>query len=124
MQQLVGSLLLCPALSHLDMHECSTPLDLNLIHRIMPNNTFEKKKFASVTIHVSDPNSTVLLFASGKMVLTGCHDFLNCILACHCVIDVLRRRLPGFFLEVRKQSSRRTIWIPILILTKISASQE
>jgi len=78
----------------------STPLDLNLIHSIMPNSTFEKKKFAAVTIRMSDPNSTVLLFASGKMVLTGCRDFLTCILACHCVIDVLRRRLPGFFLEV------------------------
>jgi len=78
----------------------SAPLDLNLIHSIMPNSTFKKKKFAAVTIRLCDPNCTLLLFASGKMVLTGCRDFMTCILACHCVVDVLRRRLPGFFLEV------------------------
>lgn len=78
----------------------STPLDLNLIHSIMPNSTFKKKKFAAVTIRLCDPNCTVLLFASGKMVLTGCRDFMTCILACHSVVDLLRHRLPGFFLEV------------------------
>ena len=78
----------------------SAPLDLNLIHSIMPNSTFKKKKFAAVTIRLCDPNCTVLLFASGKMVLTGCRDFMTCILACHSVVDLLRRRLPGFYLEV------------------------
>jgi transcription initiation factor TFIID TATA-box-binding protein len=34
------------------------------------------------------------------MVLTGCRDFMTCILACHSVVDLLRNRLPGFFLDV------------------------
>jgi transcription initiation factor TFIID TATA-box-binding protein len=37
----------------------------------------------------------VLLFASGKMVLTGCRDFLLCVLATHKVIAVLRQAIPS-----------------------------
>ena len=74
---------------------CSNlPFDLQLIHSILPNSTFKKKKFAAITIRLFDPHCTVLLFASGKMVLTGCRDFLLCILATHQVIAILRRAIP------------------------------
>jgi transcription initiation factor TFIID TATA-box-binding protein len=74
---------------------CSNlPFDLQLIHSILPNSTFKKKKFAAITIRLFDPHCTVLLFASGKMVLTGCRDFLLCILATHKVIAILRRAIP------------------------------
>ena len=73
----------------------SLPFDLQLIHSILPNSTFKKKKFAAITIRLFDPHCTVLLFASGKMVLTGCRDFLLCVLATHKVIAVLRQAIPG-----------------------------
>lgn len=72
----------------------SLPFDLQLIHSILPNSTFKKKKFAAITIRLFDPHCTVLLFASGKMVLTGCRDFLLCVLATHKVIAILRRAIP------------------------------
>jgi transcription initiation factor TFIID TATA-box-binding protein len=72
----------------------SLPFDLQLIHSILPNSTFKKKKFAAITIRLFDPHCTVLLFASGKMVLTGCRDFLLCVLATHKVIAVLRQAIP------------------------------
>jgi transcription initiation factor TFIID TATA-box-binding protein len=46
-----------------------------------------------------DPHCTVLLFASGKMVLTGCRDFLLCVLATHKVIAVLRQAIPSVDFE-------------------------
>jgi transcription initiation factor TFIID TATA-box-binding protein len=72
----------------------SLPFDLQLIHSILPNSTFKKKKFAAITIRLFDPHCTVLLFASGKMVLTGCRDFLLCVLATHKVIAILRQAIP------------------------------
>jgi transcription initiation factor TFIID TATA-box-binding protein len=72
----------------------SLPFDLQLIHSILPNSTFKKKKFAAITIRLFDPHCTVLLFASGKMVLTGCRDFLLCVLATHKVIAILRSAIP------------------------------
>ena len=72
----------------------SLPFDLQLIHSVLPNSTFKKKKFAAITIRLFDPHCTVLLFASGKMVLTGCRDFLLCVLATHKVIAVLRQAIP------------------------------
>jgi transcription initiation factor TFIID TATA-box-binding protein len=77
----------------------SLPFDLQLIHSILPNSTFKKKKFAAITIRLFDPHCTVLLFASGKMVLTGCRDFLLCVLATHKVIAVLRHAIPGVDFE-------------------------
>jgi TATA-box binding protein (TBP) (component of TFIID and TFIIIB) len=68
----------------------SLPFDLQLIHSILPNSTFKKKKFAAITIRLFDPHYTVLLFASGMMVLTGYRDFLLCVPATHKVIAVLR----------------------------------
>ena len=67
----------------------SLPFDLQLIHSILPNSTFKKKKFVAITIRLFDPHCTVLLFASGKIVLTGCRDFLLCVLTTHKVIAVL-----------------------------------
>ncbi len=72
----------------------SLPFDLQLIHSILPNTTFKKKKFASITIRLFDPHCTVFLFASGKMVLTGCRDFLLSVLATHKVIVILRQVIP------------------------------
>jgi transcription initiation factor TFIID TATA-box-binding protein len=78
----------------------SLPFDLQLIHSILPNSTFKKKKFAAITIRLFDPHCTVLLFASGKMVLTGCRDFLLCVLVTHKVIAVLlRQAIPGVDFE-------------------------
>jgi transcription initiation factor TFIID TATA-box-binding protein len=56
---------------------------------------FEKQKFAAITIRLGEPTCTVLLFTSGKMVLTGCKSLLDCILASNIVANLLRKGFPG-----------------------------
>ncbi len=45
-------------------------LNLEVISRFMPNSQYEKQKFAAITIQLGAPQCTMLLFTSGKMVLT------------------------------------------------------
>ena len=76
-------------------------LDLRAISHLIPNAKFEKQKFADITIRLGQPVCTVLLFTSGKMVLTGCRSMIDCILASTSVLYLLRTGFPGvcFLLE-------------------------
>jgi transcription initiation factor TFIID TATA-box-binding protein len=71
------------------------PLDLELVNTLLPNSCFSKKKFAAITVRLDDPTCTILLFGSGKCVLTGCRDFVSCIRAVHVVFDLLRKSVHG-----------------------------
>jgi len=73
---------------------CSA-LNLRTVSRLIPNCRFDKQKFAAITIRIRNPMCTVLLFTSGKMVLTGCRTYLECIMASHEVVSMLRRSVPG-----------------------------
>lgn len=70
-------------------------IDLLAVSNLLPNALFEKQKFAAITIRLGEPTCTVLLFTSGKMVLTGCKSLLDCILASNIVANLLRRGFPG-----------------------------
>ena len=70
-------------------------LNLQAVSDMLPNAVFEKQKFAAITIRLGKPTCTVLLFTSGKMVLTGCKSLLDCILASKIVADLLRKVFPG-----------------------------
>ena len=70
------------------------PLDLCHVSRLLHNAHFDKQKFAAITIRLHDPVCTVLLFTSGKLVLTGTKTFLECIYACMLVLKILRRGTP------------------------------
>lgn len=70
-------------------------LDLRAISNMLPNSKFEKQKFAAITIRLGQPVCTVLLFTSGKMVLTGCKSMLDCILASTSVYHHMRQGFPG-----------------------------
>jgi transcription initiation factor TFIID TATA-box-binding protein len=76
------------------------PLDLHLVSMLLPNSSFTKKKFAAITIRLQAPVCTVLLFASGKMVLTGCQDFLGCIYATYHIMNLLRNNIHGVHFEI------------------------
>ena len=70
-------------------------LDLRAICNLLPNAYFEKQKFAAITIRLGEPLCTVLLFTSGKMVLTGCKSVLDCVLASKQVFLRMRLGFPG-----------------------------
>lgn len=71
------------------------PLDLETIVSVLPQTVQGKQKFAAVNIRLSDPLCTVLLFTSGKMVLTGCKTFMDCVLASLQVTRLLRLLVRG-----------------------------
>lgn len=70
-------------------------IDLVAVSNLLPNSRFEKQKFAAITIRLGEPTCTVLLFTSGKMVLTGCKSLLDCILASKIVTNLLCDGFPG-----------------------------
>ena len=92
---LVGTCRICSGLGS---------IDLLAVSNLLPNALFEKQKFAAITKRLSEPTCTVLLFTSGKMVLTGCKSLLDCILASKIVANLLRSGFPGtvFTLDVIK----------------------
>lgn len=76
--------------------QCSMkPLNLKHISQLLPNCSYDKQKFAAITIRLQHPYCTILLFTSGKMVLTGCKTFLQCVLATHRVVNFLRCGMPS-----------------------------
>jgi len=77
------------------MDTSCTVLNLRAISRLILNCHFDKQKFAAITIRIHNPMCTVLLFTSGKMVLTGCRTYLECIMASHEVVSMLRQSVPG-----------------------------
>jgi len=48
-------------------------IDLEHIGNNLPDCTFTKKKFPGAVIHLQNPKSAALIFASGRVVLTGHH---------------------------------------------------
>jgi transcription initiation factor TFIID TATA-box-binding protein len=76
-------------------------LDLRTISRLLPNCVYDQQKFAAITIRIHRPSCTVLLFTSGKMVLTGCRSYIQCVLAAHEVVRLLRSASPGYFFRLR-----------------------
>lgn len=75
-------------------------LDLMKISEMLPNCCYDKQKFAAITIRINDPYCTILLFSSGKMVLTGCRTFVECMLASHFVVQFLRNGHPGIWFQL------------------------
>lgn len=75
--------------------------DLLTISRIMPNATYDKQKFAAITIRMLRPVCTVLLFTSGKMVLTGCKSLMECFQASHEIVLLLSLNIVGVSFRLR-----------------------
>ena len=46
-------------------------INLQTISDCIPNTSYDKKKFAAITIRIANPKTTALLFSSGKLVVTG-----------------------------------------------------
>jgi transcription initiation factor TFIID TATA-box-binding protein len=75
-------------------------LDLQAMSTIIPNSVYNKQKFAAITIRLHRPCCTALLFTSGKMVLTGCKTYIECINCALQVVSMLRQCTRGTFFEL------------------------
>lgn len=90
---------ICPVIHNLVgtcvLQASELPLNLRLISDVLPNSHFDKQKFAAITLRLATPACTVLLFTSGKMVLTGSKTYLDCRLAAKHVCLMLKQAFPG-----------------------------
>ena len=70
-------------------------LDLNRVHAMLPFSFYDQNKFAAITVRLHEPDCTTLLFSSGKLVVTGCRTWYECVYASLFIADLLRECLPG-----------------------------
>ena len=82
------------------LHSDNFNLDLHTISRLLPNTVFEKQKFAAITMRIGEPTCTVLLFTSGKMVLTGCKSYIDCVIASLHILYLMRSNFPGIVFNI------------------------
>ena len=66
-------------------------LDLEFIARSLRYSTYDRKRFAAITIRISNPKITALLFSSGKLVVTGAVSKQMAMNATRQIIGNLRR---------------------------------
>lgn len=50
--------------------ECD-PIDIHRLSLLLPFSTYDKSKFAAITLRLLSPNCTCLLFTSGALSLLG-----------------------------------------------------
>jgi transcription initiation factor TFIID TATA-box-binding protein len=75
---------------------CSLPvLNLNKIHEMLPFSFYDQHKFAAITVRLHQPDCTTLLFSSGKLVVTGCRSWYECVYASLFITNLLEECIPG-----------------------------
>ena len=77
------------------------PIDLEHVARCLPNSFYDRKRFAAITIRVTNPVCTALLFTSGKLVVTGSKCLIECMLAALKITRMLERHIPTVTFLVR-----------------------
>jgi transcription initiation factor TFIID TATA-box-binding protein len=70
-------------------------LNLHKIHALLPFSFYDQNKFAAITVRLHRPDCTTLLFSSGKLVVTGCRTWYQCVYASLFITDLLRQCTPG-----------------------------
>jgi transcription initiation factor TFIID TATA-box-binding protein len=70
-------------------------LNLHAIHEILPFSFYDQRKFAAITVRLHEPDCTTLLFSSGKLVVTGCRTWYQCVYASLFIANLLRECIPG-----------------------------
>lgn len=71
------------------------PIDLAALSKLLPFSFYDKQRFAAATIRLHSPQTTALIFGSGKLVITGGRDYYECVLASLCVSRILRDAFPS-----------------------------
>jgi transcription initiation factor TFIID TATA-box-binding protein len=72
-----------------------TPLQLDRLKQIFRFSSFNRRKFAAVTLRLVRPNCTILLFTSGKLVITGSKSASEALLSVYRVRQLLREACVG-----------------------------
>ena len=75
-------------------------IDLQRLADLFPFTTYDRQRFAAITLRLANPHCTCLLFGSGKLVITGSTSFGACIVASHEITRILRKSSPRDLFEV------------------------
>jgi transcription initiation factor TFIID TATA-box-binding protein len=75
--------------------QTSAPLHLDRLKQIFRFSSFNRRKFAAVTLRLVRPNCTILLFTSGKLVITGSKSSAEALLSAYRIRSLLRRACVG-----------------------------
>jgi transcription initiation factor TFIID TATA-box-binding protein len=70
-------------------------LNLHKIHEMLPFSYYDQRRFAAITVRLHQPDCTTLLFSSGKLVVTGCKTWYECVYASLFMATLLRECIPG-----------------------------
>ena len=57
------------------------PINLNLLSLLLPCSSYDRRRFAAITVRINKPKCTALLFTSGKLVVTGVRSWYESLLA-------------------------------------------
>lgn len=79
--------------------ECE-PIDIHRLSILLPYSTYDKSKFAAITIRLLEPTCTCLLFTSGKLVVTGAGSWEEALYTAYHVRDILKETHPGQSFEI------------------------
>ena len=72
-------------LAHLAFYIRLIYVALSRMAQMFPFTSYDRRRFAAITIRLSHPQCTCLLFGSGKLVITGSTSFYACVVASHSV---------------------------------------
>ena len=70
-------------------------LDLERIRQLLPFSFYDRSKFAAITIRLSNPECTTLLFSSGKLVVTGGRTWYESVYSSLYVARLLGECMPS-----------------------------
>jgi transcription initiation factor TFIID TATA-box-binding protein len=75
-------------------------INLQRLASLFPFTSYDRKRFAAITIRLAKPHCTCLLFGSGKLVITGSTSFHACLVASQTITQLLREVNPRDRFEV------------------------
>jgi TATA-box binding protein (TBP) (component of TFIID and TFIIIB) len=76
------------------VHSLHMPIRLDNLALLLKNSTYDKKRFAAITIRTCNPFCTALLFTSGKLVVTGVQSFYECVFASLSIMKIINAVYP------------------------------
>jgi transcription initiation factor TFIID TATA-box-binding protein len=79
--------------------ECDS-IDIQRLSQLLPFSSYDKSKFAAITLRLLNPTCTCLLFTSGKLVVTGASSWEQALLTAYHVRDILIETYAGQTFEI------------------------
>lgn len=77
------------------VHGQCMPINLQRLSMYLPNSSYNRRRFAAITIRIDNPHCTALLFTSGKLVITGVRSWYECLLSSLCISRIITEALVG-----------------------------